>query len=416
MHGNVWEWCADWHGDYSGYAVGPTVPASGVVRLAGISHGLTDIVEDAGAFDSSGNHVGMETATLVQQDGLWYYALVEPLSIAKIVLRVVPGYAAWLVNGAKEELFNQLYATAMKKTKSLIYAIIFLSILPIGLFLFLRPTAAERSHGNYAHFQVWRTMDDALIAAELSPQKFAEERAQSYEWISSPWMCAFERHVHNITIPAMSVAMWSLSRVMDDKLPPINGFLSKIFFTTLVVFSVAFLTLIYAVVLTSPHRMFVRSDTGPAALAASVVMGFLCGVGVLLQEIFSWFLIPAVLFFVAVIVALFCIYNVINDIFRAKFWSLLTLVSLPFGLLSGIFFAVCLEFLLGIIFLGIVFGVVFFLITRLSHCCAYGTGKKGKLSNGKEIEQLTDGTWRDEDGHGWRMSGFNTVQRDDSLD
>lgn len=304
----------------------------------------------------------------------------------------------------------------MKKTKPLIRAILFLVILPLGLFFFLRPTATERSLGNYVHFQIWRTMDDALLAAELSPQKFAEERAQSYEWISSPWMRTFESHVHNITIPAMSVAMWTLSRVMDDKLPPFNGFLSKLFFTTLVVFCVAFLTLIYAVVLTSPHRMFVRSDTGPAALATSVVVGFFCGVGVLLQEIFSWFLIPAVLFFIAAIVALFCIYNAIKDVFRAKLWSLLTFASLPFGLLSGIFFAVCLEFLLGIIFLGIAFGVVFFLLTRFNHYCAYGTGKKGKLSDGTEIEQQTDGTWRDENGHTWRGSGFNTVERDRSFD
>jgi hypothetical protein len=293
----------------------------------------------------------------------------------------------------------------MKKKKSIIYAILFLIIFPIVIFLILRPTAVERSHGNYAHFQLWRTMDDALLAAELSPQKFAEERAQSYEWISSTWMRTLESHVHDITIPALSVAMWSLSRVMDDKLPQFNGFLSKLFFTALVVFSVAFLTLLYAIVLTSPHRIFARADTGPAALAASVVAGFLCGVGVLLQEIFSWFLIPAVLFFAATIATLICFYNVIKDIYRAKIWSLLTFASLPIGLLSGIFFAVCLEFLLGMIFLGIVSGVVFFLLTRLNHVCAYRTGRKGRLSGGTEVEQLTDGTWVDRNGHTWRNSG-----------
>ena len=31
---------------------------------------------------------------------------VAPLPTAKIVLRVVPGYEAWLASDAKEELFN----------------------------------------------------------------------------------------------------------------------------------------------------------------------------------------------------------------------------------------------------------------------------------------------------------------------
>jgi formylglycine-generating enzyme required for sulfatase activity len=36
MHGNVWEWCSDWHGDYPESDVAdPTEPGSGKYRVCG---------------------------------------------------------------------------------------------------------------------------------------------------------------------------------------------------------------------------------------------------------------------------------------------------------------------------------------------------------------------------------------------
>ena len=50
LHGNVWEWCADWYGEYAGDAVDPTGPDSGTARVLRRSKGGADKARDRYGF------------------------------------------------------------------------------------------------------------------------------------------------------------------------------------------------------------------------------------------------------------------------------------------------------------------------------------------------------------------------------
>lgn len=63
MHGNVWEWCADWYGSYSGRAqVDPQGPASGMEHvLRGGACFYTDRHTRCAYRNTSGQHVRRES-------------------------------------------------------------------------------------------------------------------------------------------------------------------------------------------------------------------------------------------------------------------------------------------------------------------------------------------------------------------
>ena len=69
MHGNVWQWCQDWHGDYpSGSVTDPTGPSSGSYRVfrGGSWYNIVDFCRsanrDGSTQDSRGNGIGFRLA------------------------------------------------------------------------------------------------------------------------------------------------------------------------------------------------------------------------------------------------------------------------------------------------------------------------------------------------------------------
>lgn len=288
--------------------------------------------------------------------------------------------------------------------------IILLAILiPVGMYLLLKPTKVELDIG-WDPPQIVYDMDGLLRASELSPENFANERTKSFAWISLPLIREFEKTIHKVTIPPLSLSIWATERVVDHKLSKFRGFFVKGIISLLVLFAMGASIIVYGCIITVPQRRFARARQGEEAFIASIFMGFFFGLGVLMQLVFSWFFIPFLLYVAGVVATLIGLLNLCHDIVKVKFWALFTVVALPLGYLAGIFLAVFLEFLLMFFVAGIVLGIAFFVVTRCLPDFAYSTGKKGKLSDGTVVEKMTDGTWQDGAGNRWSPDGFGKVK------
>lgn len=286
-----------------------------------------------------------------------------------------------------------------------------IAVAVIGYFL-VRPSARELSEG-WTPPNIF-SGENALAKYDDSKTTLEEDRATSFEWLSSGPVMVLEEGIRKISTPPFNAAAWIMSRIIDERLPTMSNIFLQGLLNMVVVFAIGVAVVFCGYSILWPRqRHWASSPYWETAFATAVVAGTLIGLGLLGQVMLHIFFIPFLLFVGGTIAALVSIGNLIGDIARKGAWALFTVVAIPVAFLGGFFIATALVFALVFIWGTIIVGIAFFLVTRCLHDFAYRTGKKARLSDNTEVEQLTDGTWIDSRGRTWHSSGFGTVERED---
>ena len=300
----------------------------------------------------------------------------------------------------------------MRTVKDVLKSLALLIVVVAAGYFLLRPTDRELSEG-------WTVPDmfsgeNAFAKYDESKTTLAEDRATSFAWLSSGPVMTLENSICKISNPPFNLAAWVMTRIVDERLPTMSNIFLQGLLNMVVVFAIGIVVVVCGYSILWPRqRCCASSPYWDVAFGTCVVAGTMFGLGLLMQIMWHIFFIPFLFFMVGSIAAVASAWNLLRDILRKGVWAIFTIVSIPVGFLGGFFIATALAIALVFIWAAIIVGIAFFLVTRCLHDFAYRTGKKARLSDNTEVEELTDGSWIDEKGKTWRPSGFGMMEREE---
>ena len=301
---------------------------------------------------------------------------------------------------------------AKRTVKDVLKSLALLTVVCIAGYFLLRPSASELA-GGWSPPAIFSD-ENAFAKYDESKTTLAEDRATSFKWLSSEPVMALENGIRKISNPPFNAAAWIMARVVDERLPKIDNFFLQGLLNMAVVFAIGIAVVFCGYSILWPRqRCCASSPYWDVAFGTCVVAGTMFGLGLLMQIMWHIFFIPFLFFMVGSIAAVASAWSLLRDILRKGVWAIFTIVSIPVGFLGGFFIATALAIALVFIWAAIIVGIAFFLVTRCLHDFAYRTGKKARLSDNTEVEELTDGSWIDEKGKTWRPSGFGMMEREE---